>query len=172
METENKTNEGTEATAEITMTQADYDKAIQSAAQSSADKVRTEYSKKLKDLQAKIPPEKTPAELEFEKRIAAIETREKEATEREKLLGIQAALSEKGLDKGLADYLKSDADTEKFVAAVEAVVEKARASEGFVPKKHNPNPGITKEQWKKMDYSEKMKIFEEHPDLAESLSKR
>ena len=50
-------NETVETVEEITYTQADLDKKVQSE----TDKVRTEYSKKVKDLEAKIK-ELTPVE--------------------------------------------------------------------------------------------------------------
>ena len=46
--------------------------------QSETDKVRTEYSRKLKELQAKLPAEPTEAEKALAERTAALDKRERE----------------------------------------------------------------------------------------------
>ena len=72
----------------VTMSKADYDKAIQAA----EDRLRTKYSKEIKTLQDKIteltPVQKTDAELAIEQRLAELERKEKESEEKAKVLGL------------------------------------------------------------------------------------
>jgi hypothetical protein len=169
----NPNNPGTEPeTEKVNMTKEEYAKAIQSA----EDKLRTKYSKDIKELEDKLakltPKEKTPAELEFEQRLANLEARDKDIAAKEKLLGVQSALAARKLPAELAKHLKADVDMESFGGVLDSIIEGIKAGDGFVPKKHASDPGITKEDWKNMDYSEKMKIYEENPELAESLAKR
>ena len=63
----------------LTMTQDELNKKIQSE----TDKLRNQYSKQIKELEAKVkeltPVQKSEAELDLEKRLAAVEAREKAA---------------------------------------------------------------------------------------------
>ncbi len=81
----------------ITISQTEYDKKIQSE----TDKVRTEYSKKVKELEAKIkeltPAQKSDAEIDFEKRLAALEAREK-------AMNLNDALTQKGISNELSQF--------------------------------------------------------------------
>ena len=94
---------GTEQT--ITMSKEDFDRKIQGE----GDRVRTEYSKKVKELEANVkeltPIEKTEAEIDFENRLAALEAREKKAA-------LLDSLTANGISHEFADYFKSDADVE------------------------------------------------------------
>lgn len=73
------TTKGTEVNTEdsVTMSKADFDKAIQSA----EDKLRGKYSKEIKELKDKIqeltPVQKSQAEIDLENRIAALEESER-----------------------------------------------------------------------------------------------
>ena len=53
--------------------------------QSEQDKIRGKYSKQIKELESKLPPTKSEEELAFEKRVAELETREKELAKKERL---------------------------------------------------------------------------------------
>ncbi|MGU8429467.1 hypothetical protein ACV3N5_14715, partial [Clostridium perfringens] len=48
---------------------------VQKYLQSEGDKIRGKYSKQIKELESKLPKEKTEEELAFEKRVAELETR-------------------------------------------------------------------------------------------------
>ena len=56
---ENSNNEQSQEEETVTMSKTDYAKAIQSA----EDKLRTSYSAKIKELESKLPHEKTDAEI-------------------------------------------------------------------------------------------------------------
>lgn len=143
----------------VTMSKADYEKSIQSA----EDKLRTKYSKQIKELEEKIteltPKEKSENELALEKRLAEVEAKEKR-------LNLIDTLTSKNLDRDMADYLKDDADVESFEKLISSMVNKRLADSGYKPQNHQNNESISKDAWKKMSYSEKQEIFRANPELA------
>ncbi|HII4416772.1 capsid assembly scaffolding protein Gp46 family protein [Clostridium perfringens] len=140
--------------------------------QSEQDKIRGKYSKQIKELESKLPKEKTEEELAFEKRVAELETREKELAKKERLTTAKGILSSKGLDTQLTDYLNFEGveDLETYVDNIAKVVGKQAKS--YVPKGHEKADGnITKEQFSKMSYSERCNLYDTNPKLYEILSK-
>ncbi|EOU1144045.1 DUF4355 domain-containing protein [Clostridium perfringens] len=140
--------------------------------QSEQDKIRGKYSKQIKELESKLPKEKTEEELAFEKRVAELETREKELAKKERLTTAKGILSSKGLDSQLTDYLKFEGveDLETYVDNIAKVVGKQAKS--YVPKGHEKADGnITKEQFSKMSYTERCNLYDTNPKLYEILSK-
>ena len=149
---EEKTNENEET---VTMTKTDYAKAIQSA----EDKLRTSYSTKIKDLESKLPHEKSDAEKDYQQRLAALEAKEKK-------MALQESLANKKLDLSFAEYLKNDVDIDKFGTVIDNLVNTRLAQTGFKPNGHTANVGISKDQWAKMNYSEKQEFYNSNPELA------
>ncbi len=151
----------------ITVSKADYNKAIQSA----EDKLRTSYSKKIKELEDKIaaltPPEKTDAERDFEQRVADLERKEKENEEKSRVLSLKASLQSHNLDGDMADYLKADVDADAFSAAIEKVVAARMAAGGYKPTGHQANQPLTKAEYDKMSYDEKVELFRRDPKARE-----
>ena len=146
------TNENEET---VTMSKTDYAKAIQSA----EDKLRTSYSAKIKELESKLPHEKSDAEKDYDTRLAALEAKEKK-------MALQESLANKKLDNSFADYLKDDVDIDKFGTVIDNLVNTRLAQTGFRPSGHTDNVGISKEQWAKMSYSEKQEFYNSNPELA------
>ncbi|MDG6891191.1 capsid assembly scaffolding protein Gp46 family protein [Clostridium perfringens] len=145
---------------------------VQKYLQSEGDKIRGKYSKQIKELESKLPKEKTEEELAFEKRLAELETREKELTKKERLTTAKGILSSKGLDSQLTDYLNFEGveNLETYLDNIVKVVGKQVKS--YVPKGHEKTEGnITKEQFSKMSYTERCGLFETNPKLYEILSK-
>lgn len=146
----------------LTMSKTDYDKSIQSA----EDRLRTKYSKQIKDLENKVaeltPKEKSENELALEKRLAEVEAKEKR-------LNLIDTLTSKNLDKGMADYLKDDADVESFEKLISSMVNKRLADSGYKPTNHQNNESISKDAWKKMSYSEKQDFYNTNPELAKQF---
>jgi hypothetical protein len=161
--TETVENENEET---VTMTKGELAKKLQGA----GDKVRTEYSKKVNELKAKIaeltPAEKSEAELDLERRIAELEAKEKR-------VALLDSLSENGIDKGFADYFKSDADIKAFAAvykkAVDDAVQAKVQKDGYVPASHKSGDQLTKEEFAKMNMDERVKLFNENPELYRHL---
>lgn len=153
----------------VTMSKADYDKAIQSA----EDKIRGHYSKEIKGLKDKIkeltPVEKSQAEIDLENRIAALEESERIVAKQKKRLEFQENLTNKGLDKGLVDFLKEDTDVDALVSVVDGIVKSRMKSTGYVPTEHSSDDKITPEEFNKMSYSQKLNVMQSQPELYKRL---
>lgn len=166
------TNQEVNTEETVTMSKADYDKAIQSA----EDKIRGHYSKELKDLKDKIkeltPVEKSQAEIDLENRIAALEKSEKEVAAREKRLAFQENLSNKGIDKSLFDYLKDDTDVDALSNVIDEIVKARMKSNGYVPTNHSSDDSVSQEEFDKMSYDKRVEIYQKNPTLYEKLTKR
>lgn len=129
--------------------------------QSETDKVRTDYSQRLKLANEEIekfkPKNPTPEQQEYE-------NTKKELNQ----LKFAMKLKEIGVSDDLAKYLKSDIDLEdfgKFYKGFNA------QKQDYVAKKHVENAGVTKEQFKKMTIAEKTKLYNENPELYAQLRK-
>jgi hypothetical protein len=151
-------SEENQNTETITMTKDEYSKAIQSA----EDKLRTSYSKQIKELQAKIPHEKSDEEKDYEDRLSKLEAKEKR-------LNLIDSLTTKNIDKSFADYLKDDVDVEKFGTAIDNLVNAKLSESGFKPSGHSNNTEISKDKWQKMNYHEKQDFYEKNPELAKKM---
>lgn len=166
VETVETNDESTETEQTVTMSQAEFDKKIQGE----GDRVRTEYSKKVKELEAKVkeltPVEKTEAEIDFENRLAALEAREKKAA-------LLDSLTANGISHEFADYFKSDADIETFSkiykSVIDSEVQKKVQANGYVPDGHKSGTSVTKEDFAKMSMTQKEKLYTENPELYETL---
>ncbi|EJT6153714.1 hypothetical protein N2W29_001789 [Clostridium perfringens] len=146
---------------------------VQKYVQAEGDKIRTKYSKQIKDLENKVPKEKTEEELALEKRVKDLETREKELTRKETLTNAKVLLTGKGLDSQLADYLNLEGvkNLETYVDDIAKVVVK-QTKNSYVPKGHEKADGnITKEQFSKMSYVERCNLYETNKQLYDILSK-
>ena len=139
--------------------------------QSETDKVRTEYSKKIKELESKLPKEMTPEEKALDERIKALEERERAIAQKEFETELQGKLKDKGLNEQLAKYLNVEGveDLETYLEEVAKVV--SNQVEGYKPRGHESNVGVTKEQFSKMSYVERMNLFETNRQLYDTLSK-
>ena len=166
VETTTETNENNDV---ISMSTEDFNKKIQSE----TDKVRTEYSKRIKGLEAKIkeltPIEKSEAELDFEKRLAALE-------EKEKKMAMLDSLKANNLSSDFSNYLKEDVDIAGFADffnnAVNGEVQNKIKANGYVPAGHKSGESLTKEDFKKMNMADREKLFAENPDLYRTLAGR
>lgn len=149
----------------VTMSQADYEKKIQSE----TDKVRTEYSKKVKELEAKIkeltPVTKSESEIDFENRLAALEAREK-------ALNLSDALNKKGISNELSKFLRDDVDVEALAGVIEGIVGTKLKTNSYVPGGHKSGESMTKEEFRKLSMDEKERIYTENPELFKTLAGR
>lgn len=146
---------------------------VQKYVQAEGDKIRTKYSKQIKDLESKVPKEKTEEELAFEKRVKELETREKEIARKEMLTNAKGILAGKGLDGQLADYLNLEGveNLETYVDDIAKVLVK-QTKNSYVPKGHEKADGnITKEQFRAMNYTERCNLYETNKQLYDILSK-
>jgi hypothetical protein len=147
--------------------------AVQKYAQSEADKVRTNYSKQLKDANDELnkykPKEKTEEEKTIEARLKALEDRELEISKKERQVQVKGKLEELGLPVGLADYLnfKDEADIEKVGGELATFF----LENGSKPTNHSKSQPVTREQFKKMSYVQRAQLYNENPELYKTLSK-
>ncbi|MDU2122623.1 MAG: hypothetical protein E7E64_08770 [Clostridium celatum] len=139
--------------------------------QSETDKVRTEYSKKIKDLESKLPKEPSDEEKAFNERVKALEEREKAIAEKEYMSTVQGKLKDKGLNEQLAQYLNVQGveDLETYIKDIAKVINSQ--IQEYKPRGHESNRGVTKEQFSKMSYVERMNLFETNRQLYDALSK-
>lgn len=148
---------------------------VQKLVQSETDKVRTDYSTKLKtanDELAKFKPkEKSDTEKALEERVKAIEDREKEIANKERSMLIAEKLKSKGLPEGLGTYLNVGDDIDETIDKVGNTLGSYFLGSGTKPGNHNTNKGVTKAQFQQMSYSERAKLFQENNELYKALSR-
>lgn len=143
------------------MTQEQFTEIITKVSQASSDKVRTEYSAKLKEVESKLPKEKSESELQLEQKLSDIAKMEKQLKAKEFCLS-------NGLDSKLADYF--NLDNEDLSPLVD-YFNQSKKDNSYKPTSHKENQVITKEQFKNMSYSERSKLAETNIELYNSLSK-
>lgn len=142
---------------------------VQKIIQSETDKVRTDYSKKIKEYEDKLPKEKTEQEIDLEERLKAIEEKEKALAKQEQLNGLSKQLSDKGLNEELAKYLNVNEDTQ-----LDEIFNLIMGdnSNSYKPSNHtNANGGITKSDFNNMSYSERLNLYNTDKELYDILSK-
>ena len=148
---------------------------VEKLLQSETDRIRTEYSKKLKDVNEELsqykPKEKSDSEKALEERIAKLEAREKELANKEQSMTLASKLKEKNLPTDLAKYLNVGEDMDKTIDEVGALFGNYFLDGSNVPSNHNTNKGITKKDFQKMGYAERAKLYAENHTLFEALSK-
>lgn len=148
---------------------------VEKLLQSETDRVRTEYSQKLKTVNEELsqykPKEKSDSEKALEERIAKLEAREKELANKEQSMTLASKLKEKNLPTDLAKYLNVGEDMDKTIDEVGALFGNYFLDGSNVPSNHNGNKGITKKDFQKMGYAERAKLYNENPALFEALSK-
>lgn len=138
---------------------------VQNILQSEGDKIRTKYNKQIKELESKIPKEKDAETLTYEK--------EKADFEREKAqFNLSKTLESNGLNSELAKYLNvgEGVDLESYIQELTNVIGK-QETQTFKPSSHANNGGISKEQFAKMNYSERMNLYNTNKSLYDILSK-
>ena len=158
-------NQETEQQPEtVTLTTEELNKRIQSA----EDKLRTKYSAKIKDLEKQIadakPVEKSEAEKDYEKRLAALEAREK-------AVALNDALTAKGIDKSIAQFLKSDVDVDALSSYIDTLVTTRNKQNSYVPTGHKSGETMTKDEFRRLGMDAKERLFAENPELYRSLVK-
>lgn len=109
---------------------------------------------------------------ELEDRFA---TKEKELKEKELKLKAQEKLTEKGLDKDFVKYLNFDEENlESMIDDIANVVSKqikTVTDSTYKPANYNvKKTNISKEDFKKMNYNEKVKLYNENKELYRKLS--
>lgn len=148
---------------------------VQKLLQSHEDRIRTDYSKKLKDAETELakykPQEKSESEKKLEERIAALEAKEQELANKEKAMTIAEKLKAKDLPQDLAKFLNVTDDMDSTIDELAKMFGGHFLDKTNKPANHATNRGVTKADFKKMSYAERAKIYQENPQLYEALSK-
>ena len=135
--------------------------------QSTEDRIRTTYSEKIKGLEDELSKVKPKELTDDQKKIQELEAELNQTKFTNKLKTL-------GVSDEFASYLKSDIDLDKFSKFYDTLKSKT-VSNGqenfFVPNQNQNNgAGITKEQFHKMSYDEKVKLYTENSELYSQLS--
>lgn len=150
-------------------------KAVETARTNAITKYESEtLPQKIKEaIESEKNKGKTPADIEMEKMKKEIETMKAEKAENERIRQNAIKLKEKGLDEGLAKYIKADEDVDFFEKLINnAVNDKVKEKLGesaYKPPISSSGTTLTKEQFDKMTYNEKLKLFKENKDLYDKL---
>lgn len=148
---------------------------VQKYVQSHEDRIRTDYSKRLKDANDELakykPVEKSESEKALEERIATLEAKEREIANREKAMTIANKLKEKEIPVELAKYLNIGDDVDTTIEELGTVFGNYFLNGSNKPGNHQTNKGITKADFKKMSYAERAKLYAENPTLYQALNK-
>jgi hypothetical protein len=130
--------------------------------QSTEDRVRTTYANKTKELESRLK-EVEPKELtEDQKTIQQLQSELKQVKFNNQLKSL-------GVSDEEAQFLNPNMDLEKFKDYYSAY--KVNETKDFVPQgNQNEGAGITKEQFSKMNYTERAKLYEENAELYNQLA--
>lgn len=147
---------------------------VQKFVQSETDKVRTDYSQKLRtanDELAKYKPvEKTESEKALEERLKALEDREAQLAAKERTQQIASKFKEKGLPEELAQYVSIGENIDEDIDKVGAALGNYFLNANYKPESHASNKGLTKEQFRNMSYMDRAKLYKENPELYKMLA--
>ncbi|AKN32318.1 hypothetical protein Ccar_16190 [Clostridium carboxidivorans P7] len=148
---------------------------VEKLTQGAGDKVRTEYSKKMKALEDELvkykPVEKTEKEIEVENRLKALEKREKMAEAKEKLLTVSDKLKEQGLPQQLSKYLVGAEEMETEINSLKEMFNNLVLNNSFIPNGHkSKNESNTFEEFKKMTYDGKLNLMQTNRELYDKYS--
>lgn len=155
-----------------TFTEEEVNKMIQSQ----NDKIRTEYSNKIKTIEEELnkykPKEKSENEIELENKIKQLEQKEKELAAKENQFKINNILETNGLPTQLGKYLNATGvqDLESYVGEVKEIINKQIINSSFKPSNHGGNKGITKEEFKNMSYEQQLNLYNSNKELYNQLS--
>lgn len=156
----------------VTFTEDEVNRKIQSA----EDKLRTSYSKQIKDLQEQIkklsPVQKSESEIAIENRLAELEKAQEEVNAQKAFLSLQDTLQGKGIDKALATFLKADVDVDAFVTAFNNAMKEVTKDKGYVPDSHNAGDKITAEEFRNWSYDQRAELYTKNPTLYQKLVKQ
>lgn len=142
------------------MTVEEFNLIIEKSVQSEADRVRTDYSKQIKELETKVPKTKTQEEIDLEERIKSVEKKEREFKLIEKL-------EEKQLPKQLSKFIAvGDDELDSIGDELGAILSNIITNNSFKPTGHRKTETtVTREEFKKYNYTQRVDFSEKHPEL-------
>ena len=138
----------------------------------------TENKEKVKDLKSDVPQKDSETELfkkELQDKLQALEQKEKEIARKEMELKLTETLNKNGLPQQLSKYLNIEGveDVESYIKEVKEVLNiQLSNANTYKPNAHKgQTEGITKEQFNKMSYVDRLNLFKTNEELYKQLSK-
>lgn len=145
----------------------------------------TENKEKVKDLKSDVPQKDSETELfkkELQDKLQALEQKEKEIAKKEKEIArkemelkLTETLNKNGLPQQLSKYLNIEGveDVESYIKEVKEVLNiQLSNANTYKPNAHKgQTEGITKEQFNKMSYVDRLNLFKTNEELYKQLSK-
>lgn len=160
--------------------QEEYDRRLKAELSAQESRLKVLFDEKATEAEklAKMTDDEK-AEYKRQKREKELQAREMELTKRELMAVAKSTLIEKELPASLAELLNySDADScnksilaleKAFKQAVQAQVDK-KLEGGKPPKKAPQDETVTKEQFAKFGYKERLELKTKNPELYKQLS--
>ncbi|MDY6152668.1 MAG: DUF4355 domain-containing protein [Terrisporobacter sp.] len=150
-------------------------KAVETARTNALEKFKKEELPKLQEeyYKSKIGEGMTEEQKQIKELNDKLATMEAEKKENERIQQNAIKLKEKGLDEGLAKYIKVDEDVDFFEKlinnAVDSKVKEKLGDSAYKPPTSQSGGSLTKEEFDKMSYNEKLKLFRENKELYDKL---
>ena len=158
--------------------QSSFDSAVGKAVTNHDEKFKKEKLPKLleEEVQKKLNADLTPEQQQIRKLQEKIEKMELEKTKAELLETNRNKLKDHGLDTSLAKYINNDDDIAFFkdliVNSVQAGIKEKLGNSNYKPPVSAGDVNsITKEQFNKMNYTEKLKLYNTNKELYDELNK-
>ena len=150
-------------------------KAVNTARENAIAKFKQEELPKIIDdaIKAKSNEGLTPEQMQLKELQAQLDAMKAEKEQAELLNANSKKLKEQGLNTDLAKYIKTDDDIDFFKNLInDSVQEKVKNKLGhssYKPPVDNNLNTITKEQFNKMGYKERLNLYNENKELYEKL---
>ena len=158
--------------------QSSFDSAVGKAVTNHDEKFKKEKLPKLleEEVQKKLNADLTPEQQQIRKLQEKIEKMELEKAKSELLEANRNKLKGQGLDTSLAKYINSDEDITFFKElignSVQAGIKEKLGNSNYKPPVSTGDVNsITKEQFNKMNYTEKLKLYNTNKELYDELNK-
>ena len=156
--------------------QSSFDSAVGSAVTKHDEKFKREKLPGIIEdaIKAKASEGLTPEQKQLRELQAQLDAMKAEKAEALRLEANRNKLKESGLNTDLARFIKEDSDIDFFKNLINdsvktEVKQKLGHSSYKVPVDNNLNNTITKEQFNKMGYKERLKLYNEDKELYEKL---
>ena len=151
-------------------------KAVNTARENAIAKFKAEELPKIIDdaIKAKSNEGLTPEQMQLKELQAQLDAMKAEKEQAELLNANSKKLKEQGLNTDLAKYIKTDDDIDFFKNLINDSVktqiqQKLGKSSYKIPANNDNLNTITKEQFNKMGYKERLKLYNEDKELYEKL---
>jgi arsenate reductase-like glutaredoxin family protein len=140
------------------ITKEEFTSIVEKVSQASSDKVRTEYSQKIAELETKIPRTKSEQEIDIEEKLRLIQSKEQE-------IKLVETLQNNQLPIVLAKFLKSE-NLESIGTELGNVLNELVLNNGYKPTSHKKTEStISKEQFTRFTYQQRVDFSEKYPEL-------